>query len=608
MCTYFQRLVHLLRQRNILSYIVFNEAHCLSKWGYEYTVSYKEINSLNKIYKYIPKIAVTTTVIDKVLEDICKLLTLKTPKIFKLPMQQINVQYDVWFLDILSSPFHHLKNFMIEVLGYFYHKDSPHYKMHEGFAIVYCREEVTAELIKDKLNTFGIPTLAYHYKLNNSTRRNIENKWISGEARIITTTYDYGFIHKQPVRCIVYWTVPENIAKYYRESAQTCKDSGLAFCRIYFSIKEYSSVKLVIENHRIMKDPEHIENRLSEYNKLVSYCLLIKCRHTVIGEYFGYLMQPCEMNCDVCQDNKIVKIRTLNFITHSDSIGGVKYDICDVNKNLKKEQIVEDNNDQLEEISENKFCAFEIIRKKNAIDENSEKEIVQSNDNLTSKKQKPSSSESSSRAAQLPVKDSVQTITEGTVKCAKHSNKIRTSIFATTQFTVDENNFNKQTILWESCSSRNNIQKDSEKQMNNTQVFSKSSESKNESKIENVNTVGSTQRIEKKDQILESDFCEIINVIVKAKEQTRKRKEFCDVVDTRFDEFEPKRRKSRTENKLTNVTRIQRDRRTSDRDKRVERIKDDVNESVSRDLTTVKYLMNKYKLNKDSITLVPLRK
>lgn len=53
-------------------------------------------------------------------------------------------------------------------------------------------------------------------------------------------------------------------------------DSGLAYSRIYFSVREYSSVRLVLKNHREINEPEHIKKRLSEYDKLVSYCLSIK--------------------------------------------------------------------------------------------------------------------------------------------------------------------------------------------------------------------------------------------------------------------------------------------------------------------------------------------
>lgn len=51
----------------MLSYIVFNEAHCLTEKGYEYTPCYKRV-LLDKIYGHVSKIAVTTTVTDEVIK------------------------------------------------------------------------------------------------------------------------------------------------------------------------------------------------------------------------------------------------------------------------------------------------------------------------------------------------------------------------------------------------------------------------------------------------------------------------------------------------------------------------------------------------------------
>lgn len=49
-----------------MSHIVFNETHCLSEWGYDYKPGYTNINTFNKVLEHVPKIAVTTTVTNKV--------------------------------------------------------------------------------------------------------------------------------------------------------------------------------------------------------------------------------------------------------------------------------------------------------------------------------------------------------------------------------------------------------------------------------------------------------------------------------------------------------------------------------------------------------------
>ena len=51
--------------------------------------------------------------------DICKFLTSEHVQIFKIPVQKINVYFDVWFVDILYDPIDHLKKFITTVLGLF---------------------------------------------------------------------------------------------------------------------------------------------------------------------------------------------------------------------------------------------------------------------------------------------------------------------------------------------------------------------------------------------------------------------------------------------------------------------------------------------------------
>ena len=80
-------------------------------------------------------------------------------------------------------------------------------------------------------------------------------------------------------------------------------------------------------------------------------------------------------------------------------------------------------------------------------------------------------------------------------------------------------------------------------------------------------------------------------------------------MDTWSEDIQSKREKVDSENKPFNETRINRNEGSDDRNRRrVECVKDHANKGVTCDLAKSEYLMNKYKLNKDSITLEPRRK
>ncbi|XP_043790322.1 ATP-dependent DNA helicase Q5-like isoform X2 [Apis laboriosa] len=595
--TYFMQLILSLKERTILSYIVFNEVHCISEWGYEYIPCYAKIIKIHEIYKHIPKILVTTTVTYKVIEDICKLLPLESPKIFRMPVQQINILYDVWFLDIISHPFDHLRKFFVQTFGFL---DLSSQEIHKKFGVIYCRDIITAELLKKELNTLGISSLTYHHKLNNSTKYNIENNWISGKVHVIITTYDYGFIHKKSIRCIVYWTVPENISKYYKETAQICSNNSRVYCRIYFSMKEYLAVKFVIENHRLMNNMNHIKKRLLEYEKFVSYCLSVKCRHEIISEYFGYKIPSCKMNCDVCINEEMVTIRTFKFIMYSEKMKGITYG-RDINEFVKKKEIelniTEKTEDSLKiQISEN--SSNNIIVHKNDDILCSE----QYKNKLMKDKQKPLFIENILIKEQLE-KNYIEINTKNTLKCAKdNSNTIETSKLAIINSLLNKYNSDRKEISLKPYYSQENISKFSKlKEIINIKTYNNQCEQKNENKrtevLKNKNEI---KICERKDHISKQKSCEIII----EKKQSNKRSR--DIMHTCLEDYNPKRKKLKLENKSITKT-INRDGENVF-DSCIERIKDDVNINATCDHATVEYLMNKFQLNRNSITLIPIKK
>ncbi|XP_076382617.1 ATP-dependent DNA helicase Q5 [Megalopta genalis] len=582
---YFQHLVRLLKRRKLLSYIVFNEAHSLSEWGYDYVPCYGRIRRFNRMCGNVPRVAITTTVNNKVIDDICQ-LTLKRPRRFKVPILQTNVCYDIWFLDILPHPFEHLKNFIINVLGFLSPSD---HKTHDDFGIIYCNEEVKAEVLKERLVAVGIPTIICNHKLNTKAKYNIKDRWLSGSARVIVTTHDCEFIYRKPIKCKVYWTVPENISKYYRESVQSFTNNYRTYCRIYFSTKEYSSIKMLIENSEVGKGKGlgYIKHHLNEYNKLVSYCLLTKCRHATISKYFGYAVNPCQI-CDVCEDMNVVEVRTHKFIAYSKEIQNITYNVYDINEAMKERQ-----NQNIEKVSqeysEEESNKCDVARKEISVVRNNSDAIVQYRD-----KQK-SSSPSSTR---LSTKDYIHASSGSSVRRAKdNSNDIDPDSFELTCSLLSTCNLNNKIPL-KPCSLESNIIQISTR-LND--IHTNVSYIKSKSKVANSDARAWTA--EKKGQITASDSCETIFVGVGSKERNETRRKRCRDADTCPAEFSLKRRKFGTENKPTAVIRDRRrSKETSDR------VEDDANESLSRSYTIAEYLMDKYKLNRDAITLFPCRK
>lgn len=96
----------------------------------------------------------------QVVQDIFQSLHMKEPLKFCAPVFRKNLFYDVWFVDPLTKPLDHLKNFIIEALASSEDVDLPGVKKNCG--IIYCRKKESTEILAEKLSEAGIPTLAYH--------------------------------------------------------------------------------------------------------------------------------------------------------------------------------------------------------------------------------------------------------------------------------------------------------------------------------------------------------------------------------------------------------------------------------------------------------------
>ncbi|CAD0199833.1 unnamed protein product [Chrysodeixis includens] len=306
--TFKSLMEHLVKYKKV-SYVVVDEAHCVSEWGHDFRPDYLKLGDLRDRYKSVPWVALTATASADVAKDILSNLKLLTPVAqYKTPSFRRNLFYDVIYQNCIDDEVGHLLEFLKKSL-----KDDENVKLKDKNAvIVYCRTREQTEDLAHMLSKRGLMSLAYHGGLKTAERVSVQEKWSRGECPCVCATVSFGMgVDKATVRAVAHWGIAQNVAAYYQESGRAGRDGKPAFCRIYYCRSERNAVDFLLKSEvGRAKTPEQ-KNRCKiaykSFEIMVKYCEGIKCRHKVFAEYFGEEVPKCGGRCDVCADERNVR-------------------------------------------------------------------------------------------------------------------------------------------------------------------------------------------------------------------------------------------------------------------------------------------------------------
>lgn len=244
-----------------LSMIVVDEAHCISQWGYDFRPSFLQIASIRQYFPDTPVLALTATSTEVVVDDIVKQLEFRKPAIFKKSFARDNLSYVV-------RPTDEKIRELVHIL-----------KSVSGSAIVYVRSRKRTKEIADQLIRFGISADFYHAGLYVEDKADKQNKWKSGEIRVIVATNAFGMgIDKPDVRVVVHVDIPNSLEEYYQEAGRAGRDGK----RSYAVLLTGHNDERTLRRHITDSYPER------DFIKMV-YEMLCNHLHVALGE--GYQHQ-----------------------------------------------------------------------------------------------------------------------------------------------------------------------------------------------------------------------------------------------------------------------------------------------------------------------------
>ena len=194
-----------------ISFIVVDEAHCISQWGYDFRPDYLRIGELRERID-APVIAVTATATPSVAQDIMERLGFKEKLLLKSGFERPNLSYIVRQVEDKYSQILNVCNGV------------------PGTGIVYARNRRKCEELSEFLRAQGVSASFYHAGLGGQARAERQAAWKSGAVRVMVCTNAFGMgIDKPDVRFVVHYDLPESPEAYFQEAGRAGRDGKRSF-------------------------------------------------------------------------------------------------------------------------------------------------------------------------------------------------------------------------------------------------------------------------------------------------------------------------------------------------------------------------------------------
>lgn len=237
-----------IKQMNV-SFLVVDEAHCISEWGHDFRPAYQKISDFKNLKPKVKTIALTATATQKVVKDIQKFLEIPEAKIIKQSFNRENIS-------LLTEKFED-KNY--KLLQFF--------QQNSGSTIIYVRNRSATEELSNFLQSHNIQAAAFHGGLNNQVKEQLLKNWLSEKIQVMIATTAFGMgIDKANVRNIIHYHLPESLESFYQEAGRAGRDGQKAKALLLYQEADVLRLK-----NQFLKILPTVEDVRWIYKKINSY-------------------------------------------------------------------------------------------------------------------------------------------------------------------------------------------------------------------------------------------------------------------------------------------------------------------------------------------------
>ena len=270
-------------QRQRISLIAIDEAHCVSQWGHEFRPEYRQLAQLPDLFPGVRRIALTATADVRTRTDILQSLGMEEAAVFAASFHRPN-------LHIETEPKVSETGQLKALLGR--HPDAA--------GIVYCGSRAKTERIAAWLNGHGHPAVAFHAGLPSADKRQAAGRFRSGESLTVVATIAFGMgIDRPDVRFVAHLDMPDSPEAYYQQIGRAGRDGGPSDTLLLYGGEDIARARYFLQTSAA--PDEQKQSMRARLESMISLTETVECRTRALLRCFGEeLGGPCG-HCDNCE-------------------------------------------------------------------------------------------------------------------------------------------------------------------------------------------------------------------------------------------------------------------------------------------------------------------